>query len=170
MITSGKNGKTLLPLIHSEPLLIGIIIFCSHPEYHKEWASKYKKVIKIVNNSFEEVAHNIKPYFFNYLCSYLFSSLDTDQGNLITILITRKYNIENEELNKFEEKKDDKSLDYLTISYDTALHFSLIIKNLIKTNKSVELTAEKRMSIVEELMNMTEIPQEKLIIKERFSN
>jgi len=44
LVTSGKNGKILVPLIHEEPAIIGIVIFCEHPEYHKEWSSKFKKV------------------------------------------------------------------------------------------------------------------------------
>ena len=43
-MTSGKNGKILVPLIHEEPAIIGIAIFCEHPEYHKDGHRNSKKL------------------------------------------------------------------------------------------------------------------------------
>jgi len=163
LVTSGTNGQILVPKIHEEPAIIGIVIFCRHPEYHKAWASKFKKVLKIVNKSFQEVLENIKPCFHNYLCSYLFSSLDLKEGYMISRLISKKFFIENEEL-----KNQNEEGEYLSISYELALQFGLIIKNLIKNNNPAKLSNENKYQIVQELMNLTEKNEEKLAIKERF--
>ena len=163
LVTSGKNGKFLLPLIHEEPAIIGIVIFCRNPDYHKELASKFKKVIKIVNKSFTEVIENIKPCFYNYLCSYLFTALDLRELDMISKMITKKFNIHNEELIKENTNKE-----YLSISYDLALQFGLIIKNLLKKTDPLKFDNEKRLQIVEELMELTDNIKEKQVIKERF--
>jgi len=76
-VTSGKNGKILVPLIHEEPAIIGIAIFCEHPEYHKDGHRNSKKLQKCkCEEKFNEVITNLKYYFHHYLCSYLFSALD----------------------------------------------------------------------------------------------
>lgn len=63
VVTSGNKGEILIPMVHNLPQVIGIIIFCRWPQFHKTWASKYKKVIRIVNEDFSAVVGNIKSYF-----------------------------------------------------------------------------------------------------------
>lgn len=94
-------------------------------------------MLKIVNEGFKKVLKNIKPFFYHYLYSYIFSSLGQKEGYLMSIMITKKFNIENEELKQFKNNENQNDDQFLSISSDLALQFALIIKNLLKNNDPI---------------------------------
>lgn len=53
LICPGKNGKQLMPKIHDNKSINSIIIFCSNPEYHKDWAKNFSKIRGIINTEKE---------------------------------------------------------------------------------------------------------------------
>ena len=44
IITSGSQGKTLIPHIHDLPQVYAIYIHCSNVEYHREWSTQFPKI------------------------------------------------------------------------------------------------------------------------------
>ena len=50
VITSGGQGKSLIPLIHDLPQVYAIYIHCSNMDYHREWSGKFSKVRVLCND------------------------------------------------------------------------------------------------------------------------
>lgn len=147
-------------MIHNKPSLIGIVIFCQNIEYHTYLLAIYKKIIKIVNSSFEDVLDNLKSYFQNYLRAYFFSSIDSNDCYNISKMIKHVYKIEDSD--RFNVNDDR---EYLTVSHDLALQFSIIVQKLL----SVKNNQIERKQIMEELMDLANSEGEKNVIKEYFS-
>ena len=70
LICPGKNGKKLIPQIHDNKSIKNIIIYCKHPDIHKEWAKQYIKIKAVIckeKELFEELNKiNINYYFPEY--------------------------------------------------------------------------------------------------------
>ena len=159
VITSGTNCKKLIPLIHKNPSLIAIVIFCKTPDYFKELPSKYKKIIKIIHSSFETVLMNIQYYFNYYLCTYIFSSIDSNQCYVLTKMI-RKQNEIPSRRDTLDDNNEENN-ENITVSYDLSTKFSIIINSVLKIKKitnSYDFTKIKEelfeLSTFEEIKNM----------------
>jgi len=140
---------------------MAIIIFCRHPEYHRSWSSKFTKVIKIVNSGFTEVLLNLHSYFRDYVSSYIFSSIDSNELELITQVMQTYQG------NNVLRPQDENPRNYLHFSKDWAIQFSLVIDKLLKRKKDNHPNVQL---IQEELMNLANSTVDKENIKNRINN
>ena len=50
VITSGKNGKEFVDLIHGLGNVTSIVVFCCSVAYHSTWASNYNKIVQVTDS------------------------------------------------------------------------------------------------------------------------
>lgn len=56
VMTSGTDGEKFVKMIHDQPNVLQIIIFCQKTNLHKEWAQDFKKIVSVTNS--KEKAHD----------------------------------------------------------------------------------------------------------------
>ena len=153
VITSGKNCKNLLEKIHQNSSIIGIIIFCLHPEWFKDLPPKYKKIIKITDYSFGLVLQNIRLYLNYYLSNYIFSSIDSNHCYDFSKNIKKPMEIKGNMITVKEN--NDKNSDNIKVSHDLSLKFSIIMNSVFKMTTIT--TAYDFKNINEELKELKDL-------------